>query len=681
MSRHARLASALWRAITYLSVVQLHLVDNVAGRRALSPSDIKETPSGHWGTVPGTAWILAHLALARVDDKHADVIPVIGPGHAGIVQLSLAWLTGDLAMFNARYSRDAEGLRALARDFPHVDGLGAEVTPLLPGGVHQGGRLGGALAFAYGMALDSNTTTVPIIGDGECETPSTAAAWLAMTQHPARVLPVVHLNGFRMGGRSVLGSMDDTEIHKYFAGLGRRAMIFTIDQAGPADHDLFGDLLQSALAETRRGVPVTLVLRCLKGLGGPTHLNGAPLIGTNKLHKTPLQRAARDSAQTTALSRWLRSYRPDELFTSDAVPTGEAHQAISQVSIAKWTAASRWTDASAVTTNSAADTFSKAVNDVVRRHADDRGLRIFSPDELESNRLGSLSDESWVTELLAEEVLLDMLAGWTSSGRDGLFISYEAFAPQVTAALVSYLKSRRLDGARLPSLNLLLTSYGWQNVYTHGDPSLTTAMLGTGDASVRIYMPADPARLAVTLRDCLDSSVRCNIIIAGKHGTSTHPAPTLAEEVERGLAVWPHLSEDGEPDLTVVCIGDLPADIVTRAVPQLRAELRIRVRVVAVHEMTVLGAPTTWPCGLSEHEFSRIMGAQSALLFVTLGHPAAVWGLLAGRTRRPCDVIGWTEPMAPMRQTALAERSRMSVAGVIAAARQLSESLAVNHEG
>jgi xylulose-5-phosphate/fructose-6-phosphate phosphoketolase len=316
--------------------------------------------------------------------------------------------------------------------------------------------------------------------------------------------------------------------------------------------------------------------------------------------------------------------------------------------------------------------FGESVAGVLRDHAVRGDFRVFSPDELSSNRLGRLQGEPWVSEVLAEEVLLGWLAGWTAGGRPGVLVSYEAFAPLLTTGIISHLKHRRLAAEEaLPSLNLLLTSYGWHNVFTHGDPSLATALLAAGDPAVRVLTPADTRRAATVLDEALDSTGRVNLVIAGKHTTARQPADTITQELERGLATWPHLSDDGEPDLTLVAAGDLPAEAVTAAAPVLRERLGCRIRVVGVLDLTALGDPRIWPRGLSEAEVDRYLGRHAAVLVATLGHPAAVWGLLAGRLRRPVEVIGWREPSGPMTQPDLARELGLDATGLFQAGHRL----------
>lgn len=647
-------ADALWRAITYVAVAQLHLSGNPLLQRPLTVDDMKPHPSGHWGTVPGTAWMLAHIGLATAARPDVDVVPVIGAGHAGVAQISLAWLTGDLAKVSGQFTSDLDGLTRLVTSFPEVGGLGTEVHPLLPGGSYMGGALGGALAFAQGAALHAtHRVLVPILGDGECETPTTAAAWLAQEAlTPASVLPVVHLNGHRMGGPSLLAAMSDDQLRAYAVGLGWQPTVFRITRGTPTEHERFHHLLLTCLDGAYGGERRMIFLRCVKGWTGPT-----------PGHKTPLTDLAGDPHQQLLLKRWLVRYKPNELFDGDGQPVGLLADALGDFRIADLPSCNS-PAVNAVISQQAS--FAEHLPQVLRSHAQKGGFAVFSPDELSSNRLGELACESWVYEVLAEEILVGWLAGWTSSGRRGLVISYEAFAPMMLTSLIGLLKQRRL-GPTLPSINLLLTSYGWHNAYTHSDPSLITALLATGDPAVHIFTPADAYRTAVVLNDALQSDGCVNVIIAGKHPTDLHPVDALADERANGLAIWHHLTDAGKPDLVLVCAGDLPAGIVGAAAERIRSLSSCRVRVVNVHELA----------GLARPEADQYLDLNAAILILTLGHPAAIWGLLAGRGHRAVDVVGWREPQRPMTQRSLAEWAGLDVEGVVRAGTQLLKRRAV----
>lgn len=662
------MADALWRATTYASVCQLHLRGNVLLSEPLRTEHVKARPAGHWGTVPGTAWAMAHIALAAgEDDSGMDLVPLLGAGHAGVAQLSMTWLSGELEAVRPRFAADAGGLERLCQAFPEVDGLGAEVSPGLFAGDFLGGRLGGCLPFAQGASLDApDRILLPVIGDGECETPTTAAAWLAHAAlRGARVLPVIHVNGFRMGGLSLLGSMSNQQLCDWAAGLGWQPVVVRVGEGSRAEHALFHEALTKAAASVDHGQPTAIFLRCQKGWGGPEAVGGLPAIGTPRMHKTPLVDSNTDAEQLRLLESWLASYRPSELFDAEGRPRGPLAAALDRARWHRLPGAREPRPASTAAGHDVPESFAVAVESTIRDHVAEGDFRVFSPDELDSNRLGGLAGQPWSAEVLAEEILLEWLAGWTASGRSAVLISYEAFASLLICGLVAHLKARRLaTAAKLPSLNLLLTSYGWHNVYTHGDPSAATALLAAKDSSVRMLTPADPARLAMVLDEAFRSRGQLNIVVAGKHSRTQFPMTTIEEELTRGVAIWPHLSNSGEPDVTIVTAGDLPAQVVSEAVEELRKARHCRIRVVNLTDLTVLGNPTVWPRGLSKADIDHYLGIDAGVLVVTLGHPAAVWGLLEGRLRRPVEVIGWRDPAGPAPQAELARAAGLDAGGL-----------------
>lgn len=664
-------ADLLWRAQTYVAAAQIHLRDNVLLRRPLSPGDVKARPAGHWGTVPGTAWALAHIALLS-GTVGTELVPLLGAGHAGVAQIAAGWLTGHLAAARAQFTRDEQGLVNLCRSFPEVAGLGAEVTPALPAGDFLGGRLGGCLPFAQGAALASGPgrMIVPVLGDGECETPTTAAAWLAAHALPGTpVLPIVHLNGLRMGAPSLLAALDEQALTAYAAGLGWHSRTVTVPNDG---HDVFHAELVQAVADTLAGRRTVLFMRCVKGWSGPAAVNGQQVLGTARAHKTPLSRAAFDAAQLHALEAWLSSYRPEELFTGSGHPSPGLASALAATAWPRLKAPRVEPAPHATVRHLQPVSFADAVTTVIRAHARAGDFRVFSPDELASNRLAELAGRPWTTEVLAEEVLGEQLAGFNAAGGRGVLISYEAFAPLLATGIVSLLKQQRMPGAApRPSFNLLLTSYGWHNTYTHGDPSLTTTLLALEDPALRVLTPADPSRLAAVLDDAFTSTGQLNVIVTGKHPLPPVPADTFREELARGVAVWPHLSDAQPPALTVVVCGDLPAAVAAEALPRIRAELGVSVRVVSVLDLTVLGDPAVWPAGLATDELDILLGEDAALLVVTLGHPAAIWSLLKARYARPVEVIGWRETDGPRSQPDLAALAGMTAEGLLAAAGRL----------
>ncbi|WP_422647340.1 hypothetical protein [Actinoalloteichus caeruleus] len=628
-------AHQVWRALTYLSVAQLYLRDNVLAARPLRGEDVKSRPVGHWGTVPSVAWALAGLAT-----QATPVRPVIGAGHAGIVQRSYAWLTGDLHQLRPQYDRNRAGLAALCADFPACDGLGAEVHPELPAGGYVGGQLGPALAFAQAAAAagDGESVVVPIIGDGEAETGETAAAWLAdpvIRPDPAHapLLPILNLNGLRMGSTSLLGSRPAREVDAYLRGTGWRTRWAHVSSASPGEADQFTHLLRQALNSVRDGDRLVLVLDMPKGLSGPA-------AATPACHKTPLPDPAGDPRQRAELAKWMSSYRPRELFTGGGAP------AIDLRTLPTWPPAPPprpipTSPRQSVPTPSAG--WSLAAEIVLRAHAP-RGLRVFCPDELASNRLAALADEPWTSEVLNEPVCSAWLHGHTAAGRPGVLATYEAFAPLIAGSLSQHAKTLRLltDRDRRPSVNVLVTSLGWHNCYTHGDPSLVTTLLGLADPAVRIYTPADFRRAAVQLDGMLASTGAINVLVVDKHLPACGPAETIEQEIAQGWAIWHE--PPYPPPVVLISVGDLAAHQLHRV----REELGLPARHVHVHEPAVLGDPADWPQAITPVRWRQVFPPGVPMLVATTGQPAALWPLLGPRGHRPLVVRGWREPAAPL---------------------------------
>lgn len=641
----------LWRALTYLAAAQLYLRGNVTGDRPLQAGDLTPSPAGHWGTVPPVAWALAGLAVQDI-----PVRPVIGAGHAGIVQRGYAWLTGVLGELRPRYARTRTGLEALCADFPHCDGLGAEIHPQLPAGSYVGGQLGPALAFAQ-AAAGGHEVVMPIIGDGEAETGETAAAWLADPVIRPRaestpMLPILNLNGLRMGSPSLLGTRAAREVDAYLAGTGWRTRWAHVHTASLDEARQFGHVLAQALEAVCTGERLALVLDMPKGLTGP----GA---GTPACHKTPLPDPATDPQQLDELRRWLGSYQPQRLFTTAGAPRRELVDALP-----RWpTTPPPQPSASPRPVETEPGTWARAAEDVLRTHAE-RGLRVFSPDELASNRLGGLTGERWVTEVLNEPLLAAWLLGHCATGQPGVVITYEAFAPLMHTALTQHAKTLRLTAERhrWPSANAVVTSLGWRNCYTHGDPSLVTTLLGLADPAIRVYTPADPRRAAAQLDRLLADTGQINLLVVDKHGPAHGPADTINAELDHGWATWHE--PDTPPQIVLVSVGDLAAAQLTT----IRAQLDVPARHVHVHEPAVLGDPGRWPQAIPHQQWARVFPPELPMLVVTTGQPAALWPLLGPRGHRWLDIRGWREPTAPMPEAELLRWSGMDTPSLTSAA-------------
>ncbi|UQA93709.1 phosphoketolase family protein [Streptomyces halobius] len=669
--------NACWRALNHLSAAQLYLTDNPRLARPLRTTDVKETPRGHWGVCPPVNYMLAHLGpLTAWRPPGAELLVLHGAGHAGPSALAHAYLNGTLHLTGKGPGWSMPELRALISGFPHPERFGGEITPLIPGVRHTGGQLGPALAVAQGMVLDApHRLVVPLIGDGELETGATAAAWLARRalsgsgDHGA-VLPVVLANGLKMGGPSLLADMTEDEVHGYFTGLGYEPQIHD-GAALPGFRQLLSDAFSRLRPLNEPGRQPVLVLTMPKGHTGPEQVAGRRISGTPAVHKTPLKDPRRSDAEFAALAAWLASYRPAELFTTQGRPTDLVRQALPGPSRQPETARS------SVPLASRGPQSWPLVSAVIRERAADGAFRLFSPDEIASNRLelgrgGSLPP--WAVEILNEEICHGWLQGYTETGRDALLATYEAFAPVNTSLLVQHLKHRRLRYASgqggLPSINYLITSLGWRNTYTHQNPGLVSSMLETEDGFVHVYTPADAMRAAATLGVMLAGHDRVNFLITDKHPGPSFPPDPFRDELTEGAAVWPLLSHRGRPDLVLASAGDVPARELSAAARLLRkSHPETKIRYLHVNDLAVLGPAPHWPYALSERAFTRLFRTDTPVLMAVPTHPGIVRALLAarGETGR-FHVVGYRDPGRPTTPEGLLDRCDLSAAALSAQA-------------
>ncbi|MEU0690114.1 phosphoketolase [Streptomyces uncialis] len=673
---------ALWRALNHLCAAQLYLDDNPLLARPLAPTDVKESPRGHWGVCPPVNWMLAHLGpLTARRPVSGELLVLHGAGHAGPSVLAHAYLNNTLRLTGSGPGWSVPELRALVSRFPHPNALGGEVTPLVPGVRYTGGQLGPALAVAQGMALDApHRLVVPLIGDGELETGATASAWLARRalidsgDHGA-VLPVVLANGLRMGGPSLLAGMDGSEVHDYFTGLGYEP--FTHEGT---DVTSFRRLLGDALARLRplddHGRQPMIVLTMPKGHTGPERVGERQLLGTPAVHKTPLRDPRRDEAEFAVLETWLTSYRPAELFTAEGRPASLVRRAL------PGTPSPPPTGEPEAPLPTPGPRPSPTVSAAIKERAATGGFRLFSPDEIASNRLELTPDGTlppWATEILNEEICHAWLQGFTETGRDALLATYEAFAPVNTSLLVQHLKHHGLRYAAghggLPNVNYLITSLGWRNTHTHQNPGLVSSMLETENGSVHVYTPADATRAAAVLTVMLAGRDRVNFLITDKHGTGSFPPDTFREELSAGAAVWPHLSHRSRsPDLVLASAGDVPARELSSATALLRATRPdLKIRYVHVNDLAVLGPASQRPCALTARRFTHLFTTDAPVLMAVPTHAGAVRALLAARgTADRFHVVGYRDPGRPTTAEGLLEACGMSAAALAARATELS---------
>jgi xylulose-5-phosphate/fructose-6-phosphate phosphoketolase len=686
--------AALWRALNYLCAGQLYLADNVRLDASLSREHVKATPRGHWGVCPPVNLALAAVApLHRVSGPSAEIAVIHGAGHAGPAALAYGYLTGTLGRKWAIFTRSRAGLRHLVTAFPHQDGVGSEITPMFPGHVYTGGQLGPALAFATGHVLDApKRLAVVLIGDGECETGSTSAAWLGTRVFNASgdhgvVLPIVLLNGLRMGGPSLLGGLTRQEQIDYFAGQGF-APIVADQPRVPAMRAALDRALRNVLPLGSPGRPPVILLMVPKGATGPESADGRAILGTPRVHKTPLRNPRENPAELDALRRWLASYAPEQLIDEDGQPTPLVSAALPATTSSRQDrgpVAPPEVDPVAdggAARSAAGQPFGVAVTTVVTRHASVGGFRIFSPDELTSNHLSLASETgalpSWAREVLNEELCHAWLQGYLEGGGRGLFISYEAFASVNTSLVQQYLKHRaaaRVAGLpSVASMNYLLTSLGWNNTFTHQNPGLVSSLIETEDPTVRIFTPADAVRVGAALDEMLCSTDRVNVMVADKHASNHYPAATVHEELRCGAAVWAGVSCRGTPDLVIAAAGDVATN---QALPAL-ASLRVRhpaarVRFVQVMEITSLGDPATRPHALPHETFAELFPDEVPVLLVAPGYPGAYRSLLWSRPGAAdrFTTIGFREPPRPRSPAELLRFCGMDSQSLCATAHQV----------
>ncbi|MGH3243201.1 MAG: phosphoketolase family protein [Spirillospora sp.] len=620
------LIDACWRAANYLSAGQIYLLDNPLLREPLRPEHIKPRLLGHWGTSPGLNFCYVHLNRV-IRARDLDMIYVFGPGHGGPSAVANAWLEGTYSEVYPRVSQDAIGMRRLFRQFSFPGGVPSHVAPETPGSIHEGGELGYSLAHAYGAAFDNPDLVVAcVVGDGEAETGPLAASWHSTKfvdpVHDGAVLPILHLNGYKIANPAVLARIPEDELVRLLEGYGYAPIVVSGDEVSgddPADlHRRMADALDQALDEInriqraareegaadRRRWPM-IILRTPKGWTGPKEVDGVPVEGTWRAHQVPLAGVRENPVHLAELEAWLRSYRPGELFDEDGRPVAElralapeAGRRMSANPHANGGLLLRPLElpdprAHAVTTGGRGEPTAEAtrvlghyLRDVVA--ANPRTFRIMGPDETASNRLDAVFDVTdrvfagetldtdehlaragRVMEVLSEHLCQGWLEGYLLTGRHGLFNSYEAFIHIVDAMFNQHAKwlkvTRGLPWRRsIASLNYLLSSHVWRqdhNGFTHQDPGFLDVVMNKKAEIVRVYLPPDANTLLSVGDHCLRSRDYVNVIVAGKQ-----PAPvwlSMDEAVAhctRGIGIWEWASTEGgaDPDVVLACAGDVP---------------------------------------------------------------------------------------------------------------------------
>ena len=687
---------AYWRAANYLSVGQIYLLDNPLLREPLRPEHIKPRLLGHWGTTPGLNFVYAHLNRLIVE-RDLNAIYVTGPGHGGPGLVANAYLEGTYTEVYPHIGHDEEGLRRLFRQFSFPGGIPSHVAPETPGSINEGGELGYSLLHAYGAAFDNPDLLVAcVIGDGEAETGALAASWHSNKfLNPAKdgaVLPILHLNGYKIANPTVLARIPKPELRALLEGFGHDP-IFVEGHEPEAMHELMAQALLRAVDrigeiqhQARSGGDAArprwpaLVLRTPKGWTGPKVVDGLPAEGTFRSHQVPLARVREDPAHLAQLEEWLRSYRPEELFDErgalrpelanlpprrerrmSANPHTNGGLLLRDLELPDFRRYAVDVPSPATVTSEATRVLGGFLRDVIT--ANPETFRIMGPDETASNRLGDVfevTDRAWdavtvpgddhlapdgrVMEVLSEHLCQGWLEGYLLTGRHGLFNCYEAFIHIIDAMFnqhAKWLKVTRTIPWRRPvaSLNYLLSSHVWRqdhNGFSHQDPGFIDHVANKRAEIVRIYLPPDANCLLSVADHCLRSRDYVNVIVAGKQPALDYL--TMDEAIAhctRGIGIWPWASSDGdeEPDVVLACAGDIPTLETLAAAALLRQRLpELRVRVVNVVDLMRLEPDTEHPHGLPDSEFDALFTRERPVIFAYHGYPLLIHRLTYRRT-------------------------------------------------
>jgi xylulose-5-phosphate/fructose-6-phosphate phosphoketolase len=688
---------AYWRAANYLSVGQIYLLENPLLAEPLRPEHIKPRLLGHWGTTPGLNLIYAHLNRIGAE-RDQDLLYITGPGHGGPGLVANVWLEGTLSEVYPRIGRDLQGMGRMFKQFSFPGGVPSHVAPETPGSIHEGGELGYALVHAYGAAFDNPGLVVAcVIGDGEAETGPLATSWHSNKYldpvGDGAVLPILHLNGYKISNPTILARMSDEELTKLMKGYGHEPYLVSGDDPArvhqsmaatfDAVFDRIAEIQHAARTGERRARPrwPMVVLRTPKGWTGPRKVGGVLVENTWRAHQVPLTVPRTDPEQLAQLEAWLRSYRPEELFDADGSPKPElvdwlpiGEKRMGATPHANGGLLTRDLELPdfreyAVPVSRPGEPLSEAtrvlgtfLRDVIRANEHYRNFRIVGPDETESNRLGAVyevTDKVWqeeilptdqhlapsgrVMEILSEHTCQGWLEGYLLTGRHGLFSCYEAFIHIIDSMFNQHAKwlkvTRNLPWRRpIPSLNYLLTSHVWRqdhNGFSHQDPGFIDHVVNKKADVIRVYLPPDANTLLSVADHCLRSRDYVNVVVAGKQ-----PAPTwldmesAIEHCTRGLGIWEWASNDnGDPDVVLACAGDVPTLETLAATDLLRRFLpELRVRVINVVDLMRLQPESEHPHGMPDPEFDALFTTDRPVVFAYHGYPWLIHRLTYRRT-------------------------------------------------
>jgi len=698
-SEQAKRLDAYWRAANYLSVGQIYLLDNPLLREPLVPEQVKPRLLGHFGTTPGLNLVYAHLNRA-IRARDLDVLYVTGPGHGGPGLVANAYLEGTYSEVYPHITEDEEGLRQLFRQFSFPGGIPSHVAPETPGSIHEGGELGYSLAHAYGAVLDDPELIVAcVVGDGEAETGPLATSWhsnkLLNPVKDGAVLPILHLNGYKIANPTILARIPEEELAALMRGYGHEPLFVTIeaDDDHLDAHQRFAAVLDDALdriAEIQQQARADgvgerpawpmIVLRSPKGWTGPAKVDGVQVEGTWRSHQVPMTDVRTNLDHLRLLEDWMRSYAPEELFDEagtlvpelaelppqgqkrmSAIPQANGGLLLRDLALPDFRDYALDVEQPGAGTAEATRVLGGFLRDVIARNADN--FRLFGPDETASNRLADvfavtarqwvaeleptdedLAPEGRVMEVLSEHLCQGWLEGYLLTGRHGLFDCYEAFIHIIDSMFNQHAKwlkvTRALPWRRpIASLNYLLSSHVWRqdhNGFSHQDPGFIDHVVNKKADVIRVYLPPDANTLLSVADHCLRSRDYVNVIVAGKQPALQYLSmPEAIAHCTRGIGIWEWASNDdnAEPDVVLGCCGDVPTLETLAAAAILRERLpELKLRIVNVVDLMRLQPDTEHPHGLSDKEFDSLFTIDRPVVFAYHGYPWLIHRLTYRRT-------------------------------------------------
>ncbi|MFH1794933.1 MAG: phosphoketolase family protein [Pseudomonadota bacterium] len=699
-SRTLELMDRYWRAANYVSVGQIYLLDNPLLRQPLAAEHVKPRLLGHWGTTPGLNFLYVHLNRI-IKERAQDVLYVCGPGHGGPAMVANTWLEGTYSEVYPEIGQDEKGLQKLFKQFSFPGGVPSHVAPETPGSIHEGGELGYALVHAYGAAFDNPDLIVAcVVGDGEAETGPLAAAWhsnkFLNPKVDGAVLPILHLNGYKIANPTLLARMDDAELRDLFSGYGYEPFFveghepLPMHEAMAAALDTVFDRIREIQRAARApGATVVrprwpmIVLRSPKGWTGPKEVDGKKVEDFWRSHQVPVANARGDAAHRRILEDWMRSYRPDELFDASGrlmpeiaalAPAGDKRMGAlphanggllkQDLVLPDWKSLAIEVPRPGGPTAESTRYMGAYLRDVISLNAQARNFRLMGPDETASNRLDAvfevtnrvwmeriepydvqLAPEGRVMEVLSEHLCQGWLEGYLLTGRHGLFSCYEAFIHIVDSMVNQHAKWLKTS-SELPwrkpiaSLNYLLTSHVWRqdhNGFSHQDPGFVDLVANKKADTVRLYFPPDANTLLWVTDHCLRTWNRINVITAGKQPQPQWLSADAAEaHCEAGAGVWDWACTcpaAEEPDVVMACAGDVPTLETLAAVVLLRQGLpELKIRVVNVVDLMTLQSNSEHPHGFTDEEFDALFTKDRPVIFAYHGYPYLIHRLTYRRT-------------------------------------------------